>query len=66
MPSLNDSKHEEASEASWEACRGAVSGALKWGVGMALLSGLGYYMSPVYRSLTFQFKVYVPFRTARA
>jgi len=60
MPSINDSKHDEATDASWEATRGAISGAVKWGIGTAILGGLGYAMSPVYRGLTIQFKVYVP------
>ncbi|KAK4242486.1 hypothetical protein C8A03DRAFT_29245 [Achaetomium macrosporum] len=59
MPTINDSKHEEANEASWEATRGAVYGAFKWGVGTALLGGIGYLVSPVYRGLTIQFKVYL-------
>jgi hypothetical protein len=60
MPSINDNKHEEAVNASWEATRGAVSGAVKWGIASALLGGIGYALSPVYRGLTIQFKVYVP------
>ncbi|CAP72855.1 uncharacterized protein PODANS_2_2870 [Podospora anserina S mat+] len=60
MPtSLNNAKHEEAVDASWAATRGAVSGALKWGVATAVLGGLGYAFSPVYRGLTIQFKVYI-------
>ncbi|KAK3902607.1 hypothetical protein C8A05DRAFT_33682 [Staphylotrichum tortipilum] len=59
MPSVNDSKHDEATDASWEATRGAIAGAVKWGIGTALLGGLGYAMSPVYRGLTIQFKVYI-------
>lgn len=59
MPSINDTKHEEAVTASWEATRGAVSGAVKWGVASALLGGIGYVVSPMYRGLTIQFKVYV-------
>jgi hypothetical protein len=58
MPSVNDSRHQEADEASWEAMRGAVYGAFKWGLPTALLGGLGYAVSPVYRGLTIQFKVY--------
>ncbi|KAK3952805.1 hypothetical protein QBC32DRAFT_313603 [Pseudoneurospora amorphoporcata] len=54
---INTSKHEEANEASWEACKGAISGAFKWGVGTAILGGIGYAVSPIYRGLTFQFKV---------
>ena len=59
MPSINDTKHEEAVDASWEASRGAVYGAIKWGAATALLGGLGYMVSPIYRGLTIQFKVYV-------
>ena len=59
MPSANDIKHDEAVDASWEATRGAVSGAIKWGIGTALLGGVGYMVSPLYRGLTIQFKVYV-------
>jgi hypothetical protein len=59
MPSINENKHEEAVDASWEATRGAVSGAVKWGIASALLGGIGYALSPVYRGLTVQFKVYV-------
>ncbi|KAH6626075.1 hypothetical protein B0J18DRAFT_130709 [Chaetomium sp. MPI-SDFR-AT-0129] len=59
MPSINDTKHEEAVNASWEATRGAVSGAVKWGVASALLGGIGYVVSPMYRGLTIQFKVYL-------
>ncbi|KAK4103812.1 hypothetical protein N658DRAFT_504661 [Parathielavia hyrcaniae] len=59
MPSINESKHDEAADASWEATRGAVSGALKWGIASALLGGVGYALSPVYRGLTIQFKVYI-------
>ncbi|KAK4156302.1 Imidazoleglycerol-phosphate dehydratase-domain-containing protein [Chaetomidium leptoderma] len=59
MPSINDIKHDEANEASWEAGRGAVSGALKWGIASALLGGVGYLASPIYRGLTIQFKVYI-------
>ncbi|KXX75291.1 hypothetical protein MMYC01_207978 [Madurella mycetomatis] len=59
MPSINDSKHEEAVDASWEATRGAVYGAVKWGAATAMLGGLGYLVSPLYRGLTIQFKVYL-------
>ncbi|KAK3308898.1 uncharacterized protein B0T15DRAFT_122155 [Chaetomium strumarium] len=59
MPSINDSRQQEADEASWEAMRGAVYGAFKWGLPTALLGGLGYAVSPVYRGLTIQFKVYL-------
>ncbi|KAH6854289.1 hypothetical protein B0I37DRAFT_25934 [Chaetomium sp. MPI-CAGE-AT-0009] len=59
MRSANDTKHEEANEASWEASRGAVAGAVKWGLATAVLGGIGYAVSPVYRGLTIQFKVYI-------
>ncbi|EAQ90690.1 hypothetical protein CHGG_02625 [Chaetomium globosum CBS 148.51] len=59
MRSANDTKHEEAVDASWEASRGAVVGAVKWGLATAVLGGIGYAMSPVYRGLTIQFKVYI-------
>ncbi|KAK3327547.1 hypothetical protein B0T19DRAFT_441517 [Cercophora scortea] len=55
----NATKHEEAAEASWEAVRGGVNGALKWGVATAVLGGLGYMVSPIYRSFTIQFKTYI-------
>jgi hypothetical protein len=61
MRSHDLSKHNEATEASWEAARGATYGAVKWGLGTALLGGLGYAVSPIYRGLTLQFKVYVLF-----
>lgn len=49
----------EAEDAGWEASKGAVYGAAKWGVVTAALGGLGYAFSPLYRSLTVQFKVYI-------
>ncbi|KAI0205221.1 hypothetical protein F4808DRAFT_410970 [Astrocystis sublimbata] len=49
----------EAKEAQMEAVRGAGIGALKWGTAAAFLGGLGYGMSPIYRGLTIQFKVYI-------
>jgi hypothetical protein len=52
-------KGEEADNAAWEATRGAIYGALKWGAVTAALGGLGYKFSPLYRGLTIQFKVYV-------
>ncbi|KAL1895232.1 hypothetical protein Sste5346_005377 [Sporothrix stenoceras] len=50
---------EEANVAGWEAVRGAVYGATKYGVAFALLGGIGQAMSPLYRGLTIQFKVYI-------
>lgn len=49
----------EAEDAGWEATKGAVYGAAKWGVFTAALGGLGYAFSPLYRGLTIQFKVCV-------
>ncbi|KAK6086248.1 hypothetical protein SCUP234_02461 [Seiridium cupressi] len=49
----------EANEAQRQAVRGAGLGAIKWGFASAILSGLGYAVSPVYRGLTIQFKVYL-------
>ncbi|KAH8166711.1 hypothetical protein CIB48_g1564 [Xylaria polymorpha] len=51
--------NEEAKQAQMEAVRGAGSGALKWGAAAAVLGGIGYAMSPIYRGLTIQFKVYI-------
>lgn len=66
-------KSEDADNAAWEAGKGAVVGATKvrelhtgqrgrtngfqWGAFAAVLGGAGYAMSPIYRGLTFQFKV---------
>jgi len=52
-------RSEEASEAAWSGGRGAVVGAARWGMYGAILAGAGYFMSPVYRGLTIQFKVYL-------
>ncbi|KAK4448174.1 hypothetical protein QBC34DRAFT_114495 [Podospora aff. communis PSN243] len=59
MRSHDVNKHAEATEASWEAARGATYGAAKWGVATAVLGGFGYALSPIYRGLTLQFKVYI-------
>ncbi|KAF7523629.1 hypothetical protein G7054_g11689 [Neopestalotiopsis clavispora] len=50
---------DEANEAQRQAVRGAGYGAIKWGFASAILGGIGYAMSPVYRGLTIQFKVYL-------
>ncbi|CAJ2507536.1 Uu.00g087220.m01.CDS01 [Anthostomella pinea] len=49
----------DAKEAQWEAARGAALGAVKWGAASAVLGGVGYAFSPLYRGLTIQFKVYL-------
>jgi hypothetical protein len=36
---------------------------MQWGVGAAILAATGYKISPIYRGLTFQFKVYASPRT---
>ncbi|CAJ0554134.1 Ff.00g126460.m01.CDS01 [Fusarium sp. VM40] len=59
MRSHDAMKSEEASDAAWEAARGGVIGAFKWGVGAAVLGAAGYIWSPLYRSMTVQFKVYL-------
>jgi hypothetical protein len=58
MRTTNAMKDEEAVDASWEASKGAMYGALKWGAATAVLGGIGYAVSPIYRGLTIQFKVY--------
>jgi len=59
MKSHNAMKDAEAVDAGWEATRGAIYGAIKWGAVTAVLGGIGYAVSPLYRGLTVQFKVYV-------
>ncbi|SPN97650.1 uncharacterized protein DNG_01163 [Cephalotrichum gorgonifer] len=60
MPRHTDPlKNDEASEASWEAAKGLVSGGLKWGAVAAVLGGISHKMYPLYRGLTVQFKVYI-------
>ncbi|KAL7625240.1 hypothetical protein AAE478_004455 [Parahypoxylon ruwenzoriense] len=50
---------DDAKEAQGEAVRGAAVGAVKWGAATAVLGGLGYVFSPLYRGLTIQFRVYI-------
>ncbi|KAF2261088.1 hypothetical protein CC78DRAFT_500747, partial [Lojkania enalia] len=52
-------KDQETNDAAWEAARGALSGAAKWGVFMGLFGATAYAFSPVYRGLTVQFKTYI-------
>ncbi|TVY33019.1 hypothetical protein LSUB1_G007748, partial [Lachnellula subtilissima] len=59
MRSTGGLKNEEASGAAWEATRGALAGGAKWGLVAAGLGGIGYAMSPIYRGLTIQFKVFL-------
>lgn len=57
MKATNALNSEEATEAQRQAVRGAGIGAAKWGVASAILGGIAYTMSPVYKGLTVQFKV---------
>lgn len=57
MRSHDAMQSEEANDAAWEAAKGAVMGAAKWGAGAAVLGAAGYVWSPLYRSMTIQFKV---------
>ncbi|KAI2608907.1 uncharacterized protein GGS25DRAFT_492064 [Hypoxylon fragiforme] len=59
MRSHNALESEDAKEAQWEAAQGAAVGAVKWGAASAVLGGVGYLCSPLYRGLTLQFKVYL-------
>ncbi|KAI9646598.1 hypothetical protein NHQ30_004593 [Ciborinia camelliae] len=52
-------RNEEANAAAWEAGRGALAGGAKWGLFAAALGGAGYALSPIYRGLTIQFKVFI-------
>ncbi|KAF4974298.1 hypothetical protein FZEAL_8780 [Fusarium zealandicum] len=52
-------KSDEANDAAWEAAKGALMGAAKWGAGAAVVGAAGYVWSPLYRSMTVQFKVYL-------
>ncbi|KAK3075257.1 hypothetical protein LTR53_001622 [Teratosphaeriaceae sp. CCFEE 6253] len=55
----NLAKDVELEDAAWAATRGAVVGAAKWGIFSAVAGGLGFALSPTYRALTFQFKVFL-------
>ncbi|KAF2788118.1 hypothetical protein K505DRAFT_329167 [Melanomma pulvis-pyrius CBS 109.77] len=49
----------ETNEAAWEAARGAVWGAGKWGAFAVVAGAAAYAFSPLYRSFTIQFKFYI-------
>lgn len=57
MKTHDPMKTEEAQDASWEAGKGALIGAAKWGAVAAVLGGIGHVWSPIYRGTTVQFKV---------
>nr|OQO20654.1 hypothetical protein B0A51_10661 [Rachicladosporium sp. CCFEE 5018] len=61
MPRVHGSlsPDEEINNAGWVAARGAVVGAAKWGIFSAAAGLAGYTFSPLYRGLTFQFKVFL-------
>lgn len=48
---------EDAKDAAWEATRGGLYGAAKWGGVAAVLGALGHTTYPLYRGLTIQFKM---------
>ncbi|KAF2095238.1 hypothetical protein NA57DRAFT_79727 [Rhizodiscina lignyota] len=50
---------EEINAAAWEAARGAVTGAVRWGIYSGLVGAAAYFYSPIYRGLTIQFKVFL-------
>lgn len=52
-------RDEEATAGAWEAAKGAVIGATKWGVGTAIFGAAMWGFSPIYRGLTFQFRVFI-------
>ncbi|KAK5146643.1 hypothetical protein BJ546DRAFT_1002533 [Cryomyces antarcticus] len=49
----------EVDAASWEAARGAVAGAARWGLYSGLAAAAAFAFSPLYRGLTVQFKVFL-------
>lgn len=59
MRSHDALKNEEANVAAWEASKGGLVGAAKWGAVTGAVGALAYFTSPLYRSMTIQFKVYV-------
>ncbi|KAH0444944.1 imidazoleglycerol-phosphate dehydratase [Colletotrichum kahawae] len=59
MKSHDQMKSAEANDAAWEATRGAVVGAARWGIGAAVLGAAAWKFSPLYKGLTIQFKCYI-------
>ncbi|MCJ1378790.1 hypothetical protein MMC17_001889 [Xylographa soralifera] len=53
------SKDTDANAAASEAFKGAAVGAAKYGLPLALLALVGLSISPVYRALTVQFKLFI-------
>ncbi|KAI0471822.1 hypothetical protein GGR56DRAFT_93637 [Xylariaceae sp. FL0804] len=54
-----DARGADVNDAAWEGTRGAVTGAVRYGVISAALGGVGWVVSPMYRGLTVQFKVFL-------
>ncbi|KAL8957100.1 MAG: hypothetical protein Q9193_005541 [Seirophora villosa] len=60
MPTLLSRRTtEEQSAANSAALRGAAVGAAKYGIASLVLAVVGTFVSPVYRNLTIQFKVFI-------
>ncbi|KAL2760770.1 hypothetical protein ACRALDRAFT_1059488 [Sodiomyces alcalophilus JCM 7366] len=59
MRSYDWMNNEDVAQAEWEATRGGIVGAAKWGAVFAVLGGIGQVYSPLYRGLTIQFKLYI-------
>ncbi|KAL9601872.1 MAG: hypothetical protein Q9219_002224 [cf. Caloplaca sp. 3 TL-2023] len=57
--SLSRRTDEELATANSEALKGATVGAAKFGLVALLLGVAGTYISPIYRGLTIQFKVFL-------
>lgn len=57
MRSHDAMKNEEANEAAWEASKGGLVGAAKWGAVAGIAGAIGLVASPLYKGTTIQFKV---------
>ena len=59
MPSQATKTQSEVSAANRASAWGGLVGASRWGLLGLGLGVVGYFISPIYRNLTFQFKVYL-------
>ena len=59
MPSIANKPAEESATANSRAYKGAAVGAGQWGLLALCLGAIGHFISPVYRGLTPQFKLYI-------
>ncbi|CUS11939.1 unnamed protein product [Tuber aestivum] len=59
MPKHPDPHAGNPDHAALEATKGAVSGAIRWGAFSLIAGAAAYLSSPIFRSLTVQFKVYL-------